>query len=158
MAEGADLDGPKLYVPAERERAPAPCPPAAITILVVEDDATVRELVSGILSRRGYQLMAMDSPRSALAWAEKARPGEFDLLLTEVSLPGMSGELLAELVRKDHPGLPVLFLSTHAHDAALSANTHRYEARPFTTDELVGWVQRCLCAAPMAPRSARRTN
>jgi two-component system cell cycle sensor histidine kinase/response regulator CckA len=78
------------------------------TILVAEDETQVRAVVERILSSAGYDVVAFGCPRQALDEYAR-RLGEFDLLLTDVVMPEMSG---AELSEKT--GLPTVFMSGHA--------------------------------------------
>src|SRR5438067_12560053 len=83
------------------------------TILLVEGDDAVRGLLHVILEREGYTvLMAGDGP-AGLALAQ-THSGLIDLVLTDITMPRMSGRELADLVRADRPDLPVLFMSGYA--------------------------------------------
>ncbi|WP_428309454.1 PAS domain S-box protein [Hydrocarboniphaga sp.] len=89
------------------------------TILVVEDERVVRNLVVEVLSDLGYRVLeAADGP-SAL----KLIDGEIriDLLLTDIGLPGMNGHLVADAARGKRPGLKVLFMTGYAENAAVSS-------------------------------------
>jgi nitrogen-specific signal transduction histidine kinase/ActR/RegA family two-component response regulator len=87
------------------------------TVLVVEDEAPVRDLVSKILRRHGYTVVSAGSLREALAgiWSRQAA---IDLLLTDVVMPSDSGPQLAKTLCRQCPGMAVLFISGHG-DAAL---------------------------------------
>ncbi|MEX2264602.1 MAG: response regulator [Bryobacteraceae bacterium] len=80
------------------------------TILVVDDQAEVRKLVSAMLSRQGYHVLTANSGESALIFY-KQRKAPIDLLLTDVVTPGISGPMLAEKLAELQPGLKVLFMS-----------------------------------------------
>mgnify|MGYP001421559430 CR=1 FL=1 len=87
-------------------------PPARpLTVLAVEDERLVLVTVEHYLLRAGYRPLMAEDPREALELASRAAPGSIDLLLTDVSLPGMGGRQLAEEVRRRHPGVAVLFMS-----------------------------------------------
>ncbi len=88
------------------------------TILLVEDDRAVRAVTSATLTQLGYRVI--DAGNSEQALKEFRRdPQKFDLLLTDVVMPGQSGRELAEAVRTIRPDLPVLFMSGHTDDAVV---------------------------------------
>jgi PAS domain S-box-containing protein len=85
------------------------------TILVVDDDAQVRMLVTELLEQLGYSVTVADSAEAALPVL--ASQGPFDLLITDVGLPGLNGRQLADLARQTWASLPVLFMTGYAHSA-----------------------------------------
>ena len=87
-------------------------------MLVIEDEASVRELVIEVLDDLGYRaLEAADGP----AGLRLLQAGErIDLLVTDVGLPGMNGRQVAEAARALRPGLKVLFITGYAENAALA--------------------------------------
>jgi CheY-like chemotaxis protein len=93
-----------------------PLPNGSETLLVVEDDRTVRELISAVLTPLGYRVLATGSGDEALR-ASDSFDGPVDLLLTDVVMPGMSGKHLAEVMRIRRPGVKVLFMSGYTQDA-----------------------------------------
>ncbi len=118
-------------------------------VLVVEDEPAVRRYVCDALSRFGYQTTVAETPTEALELV--ARPGStFNLLLTDIVLPEMSGMHLAQRARKLRPGLRVVFMSGHidprAGHAALPAGAVLLR-KPFPPDELARVVRRGLDAA-----------
>ncbi|MDG9923528.1 MULTISPECIES: response regulator [unclassified Pseudomonas] len=83
--------------------------PAAKTVLLVEDDDVVRHLTAEVLEEFGYRVHALRDAPSAL---EALRNGlACDLLMSDISLPGMDGPHLVEMARQLRPTLPVLFAS-----------------------------------------------
>ena len=91
-------------------------PPAAVTILVVEDDPDVREMIVGILSDLGYQTLVATSGPEALAMLN--RDNSVDLLFTDIVMPaGMSGTDLARQASRLRPDLKVLLSSGYAREA-----------------------------------------
>ena len=85
-------------------------------ILLVEDDAMVREYAGGQLRQMGYRVQEAADGHQALALL--ARHADIDLLFTDVVMPGaMSGRELADRARQLHPGLPVLYTSGYSEDA-----------------------------------------
>lgn len=87
-----------------------PAREAPATILVVDDQAALRELSGRALRRSGYNVLEAGSGPEALSVAER-HPGDIHLLLTEVQLPGMNGVELVRRLRSARPGLKVLFTS-----------------------------------------------
>ncbi len=87
------------------------------TVLVVEDDETVRLLVTEVLTELGYQFVEAAEARAAIAVLESAQ--QVDLLVTDVGLPAMNGRQLAEIARQLRPGLRVLFITGYAEKAAV---------------------------------------
>jgi hypothetical protein len=85
------------------------------TILVVEDDATVRSIISDVLQDLGYSVLTAADARVAipLLQSEKA----IDLLISDVILPHVNGEKLAEMARSSRPELKVLFVSGYSENA-----------------------------------------
>jgi CheY-like chemotaxis protein len=91
-------------------------PPAAVTILVVEDDPDVREMIVGILSDLGYQTLVATNGPEALAILN--RDNSVDLLFTDIVMPaGMSGTDLARQASRLRPDLKVLLSSGYAREA-----------------------------------------
>lgn len=88
------------------------------TILLVEDDRAVRAVTQATLTQLGYQVVDAGGGDQALGEFRRD-PRRFDLLLTDVVMPGMSGRKLAETIREIRPELPVLFMSGHTDDAVV---------------------------------------
>jgi CheY-like chemotaxis protein len=119
-------------------------------ILVVEDEAHVRELVVRVLSRSGYRVMAVGSAKETEQVLEE--PGnQPDLLLTDVVLPGgVNGRQVAETLFKRFPDLRVLFMSGYTrnavvHDGRLGQGLAILE-KPFTPKTLLEKVREVLDA------------
>jgi signal transduction histidine kinase len=83
--------------------------PAGKIVLLVEDEPAVREMTRRMLHRSGYQVLTAPSGPDAIKIAR--RPGQIDLLLTDVIMPKMLGREVADRVRALHPGIRVLFMS-----------------------------------------------
>jgi two-component system cell cycle sensor histidine kinase/response regulator CckA len=112
------------------------------TILVVEDEDAVRRLTCRILSGAGYRVLEAADGADALArWEE--HPGEIDLLLTDVVMPGMSGRQLAERLETD----PV-FMSGYTDDVVLRHGLDgvRLVQKPFDEPTLLGAIRSALDA------------
>jgi signal transduction histidine kinase len=118
----------------------------ASRILVVESNATVRQLVRDNLAEQGYQCQDVADATAALALLRTERP--YDLLICNVGLPGMSGRQLADIARKLRSGLRVLFITGYAEQA--SAQLGRLDPdmqvlnKPFSFEQLKAHVARML--------------
>jgi CheY-like chemotaxis protein len=109
-AEGQAADGVDLHEELQET------PPAAATILVVEDDPDVREMIVGILSDLGYQTLVAANGPEALAILSCDQP--VDLLFTDIVMPaGISGTDLAREASRLRPDLKVLLSSGYAREA-----------------------------------------
>jgi signal transduction histidine kinase len=93
--------------------------PRGETVLVVEDEAALREVTKRILTRNGYQVITAASGPEALAFAD-GFPGEIHLLVTDVVMPNMLGKEVAERMRAVKPGIEVLFMSGYARPVLAS--------------------------------------
>ena len=114
------------------------------TVLVVEDEGGLRRLIERILREHGYGVIAAASAEEALA---DGRAEEADLLLTDVVMPGLQGPQLAELLRRDRPGLPVLFVSGYSDQAGELAGAGHVLAKPFSASQLLRSVGQALAEA-----------
>ncbi|MFZ0266119.1 PAS domain-containing protein [Caulobacter sp.] len=86
------------------------------TVLVIEDDPSVRLLVMQVLDELGYQAIETADGRQAVPILQSSR--HLDLLISDVGLPGLNGRQLAEIAREQRPGLPILFMTGYAKQAA----------------------------------------
>ena len=104
--------------------------PSAPRVLFVSGDADLRAVVSRVLDTEGYQVKAVAHSGHALL---TCRTAEFDLLITELCGPDMSGPALAEQVRRHCPGLTALYLG----NAGTAEGVDNLLVRPFTKDDLL---------------------
>ena len=111
----------RIYLPAADESAPSghvatvPVPAAyGCTILVVEDEPQLREIVSRMIQSHGYRVRAAESALDALRLLET--DVRIDLLLTDVVMPGISGPKLTEQAKALRPELRVLYMSGYPQD------------------------------------------
>jgi len=114
------------------------------TILVVEDEESVRRLIGDVLSRAGYRVRNASEPLEALRQAVEME--QIDLLVTDVVLPGMNGRQLAEeLTARRSCRLKVLFISGHTEDTIvrhkISSDTEQFLQKPFDPAALVQKVR-----------------
>jgi PAS domain S-box-containing protein len=105
------------------EAPPAPAPetaaaPARETILIAEDEESVRTFLRQVLSSQGYTVLEAGDGRKAIELA-KAHQGDIHLLITDVVMPGLGGRELAERLARRRPGLRILFISGYTDDSIL---------------------------------------
>jgi two-component system, cell cycle sensor histidine kinase and response regulator CckA len=140
--EAREEPGPPQRVETLR-RAPA-------TVLLVEDDNLVRKLASEILTRNGLTVIEAGSASEAVAISK--RPSfQFDLLLTDVVMPEMSGPRLAEKLAEDWPSLNVLFMTGYADPSLLPGGRRAAPAliqKPLSEASLMQAVRAALTPSP----------
>jgi signal transduction histidine kinase len=119
------------------------------TVLVTEDEPAVRQITARILRRNGYSVMEAASGAEALTLAADHH---FDMLLTDLVMPQVSGAELAQRIHQMHPGVPVLFMSGYSQDVlgprgALDSDAPLIQ-KPFAAQELLKTVHGLLrCAS-----------
>ncbi len=126
------------------------------TILVVENEAPVRELTRRMLEAKGYTVLTAAAPADALALVER-HAAPIHLAVTDVVLPGMDGPELARRLEQAQPGLRVLFVSGYANEAIVHQGVLdpgvAYLPKPFTADALARKVREVIDAPPPPHRS-----
>lgn len=128
------------------ESVEAPRARRSASVLIVEDEETVRQMTQDMLEESGYATMVAATPEEALAIsADKQR--HIDLLLTDVIMPGMNGRELSRHIRLSRPGIKVLFMSGYASDIlpeeGEAAGLHRIK-KPFSMRTLLQSIEECL--------------
>ena len=140
---------PRVHAEAEREEprtpaAQAPPSPAGETVLIVDDEPAVRNLVVDVLADLGYNAIEASDGREGLAILNS--PSRVDLLVTDVGLPnGMNGRQLADAARIDRPDLKVLFITGYAENAVIG-NGHldpgmHLLTKPFAMEALASRIR-----------------
>ena len=136
-------------VPQARKTMPASAPPeeqygGSETVLVVEDEQSVRDLAVKSLRRQGYRVLAAANGEEALARAA-ADEGTIHVLLSDVVMPGMTGPELATRLLAQRPDLRVLLMSGYAGDAVKGdLGDAKLIAKPFSTTALARAVRESL--------------
>lgn len=123
------------------------------TILVVDDEAEVREVIAEMLVDRGYAVLSAASGDEALAASDR-HSGGIELLVTDLIMPGMTGRLLADKLAVHRPGIAVIFMSGHLDGLRkdqLSPGLH-YLQKPLTREALEQKVKAVLAARRRAVR------
>jgi DNA-binding response OmpR family regulator len=125
-----------------------------MTILLTDDEAAVRAPLRRILEDSGYQVVEAGGAEEALALAE-GLDGPIHLLLTDVVMPGMSGEELARRLGVSRPKMKVLFMSGYSPEAIATHGNllpgAGFLPKPFGASDLVDRVQETLTAPPPLP-------
>ncbi|MGH7396493.1 MAG: response regulator [Candidatus Rokuibacteriota bacterium] len=146
----------KVYLPRVEEavavgdppRAPGTRPRGSETVLLVEDDESLRTLAREILTVQGYVVLEASSPRDALR-IHQTHAGQIHLLLTDVVMPEMNGPQLADHLKIARPDMAVLFMSGYT-GAALAQHGPELAGhllqKPFTPDGLSRRVREVLAA------------
>jgi two-component system, cell cycle sensor histidine kinase and response regulator CckA len=146
-------------VEAEDETVPPPGlrveqPRGCETILLVEDEESVRTVAARILTSRGYAVHKAANGEEALALARKL-DGTVDLVLTDVVMPDMGGVQLAARLLQLWPALKVVYMSGYAHGDKLEAGSPGVEGeflqKPFSTESLTFKVRQVLDASAGRP-------
>jgi len=128
--------------------APANGPDAAATILLAEDEASVRLLASRTLEAHGYRVLSCANGAEALRLAD-THPAAIDVLVSDVVMPGMGGPELARRLLRSRPGLRVLYMSGYTDDAAVreaAATGGGFLQKPFDPDTLERKVHELLAS------------
>ena len=117
------------------------------TIMLVDDDVSIRHFLMRVLASHGYKVVKTGSPFAAVNLLQET-PDPIDLLVTDVVMPEMNGPQLAERLREIRPGLKVLFISGYTRDALVRRGVLeegvKLLAKPFMPEELVDWVRKTL--------------
>lgn len=149
----------KIYFPRVSEKAeavslshePVEAPRGSETILVAEDDQTLREITVTLLKDGGYRVLEAKNSQDALR-SIAASQVEIDLLLTDVVMPGKSGPELVKQLRESHPKLRSLFMSGYTGDLVALRGVVMQEAsfleKPFTKSSLLAKVYSVLHEQP----------
>jgi CheY-like chemotaxis protein len=144
----------KIYLPQVGETPVTPVSSTAEapngqgeTILLVEDEKSIRVTCSLFLEALGYNVLPAETPGEALQMADR-HPGDIHLLLTDVVMPGMDGRQLAKRLDSTKPGLKVLFISGYTADVIAQRGVLdegvQFLAKPFTRDDLARKVREAL--------------
>ncbi len=146
-----------LFIPQNKAKTEAvdepgrvPFPePSHETILLVEDESAILQMVRSLLEKRGYSVLAASSPLEAIRLTE-GHSGRIDLLITDVIMPEMDGRALFQRILQHQPEIQCLYMSGHTDEALaqrgiLDATVH-FIQKPFTLQEMEIRVQETLQA------------
>ena len=131
------------------------------TVLVVEDEGSIRELVATILSDKGYRVLQAGDGSAGLSLAQEEKP---DLILSDIRMPGLDGFALCEQLRADRDlaQIPFIFLTAYGERTnvrrGMGLGADDYLTKPFDADELVEAVQVRLARAAEARAAIDRAG
>jgi two-component system cell cycle sensor histidine kinase/response regulator CckA len=149
----------RIYLPRTDEtRSPAPAGeagPAAErkreTILLVEDEDPVRNLLSDVLKKEGFEVLAARDAEEAMEVASR-HVGPIALMVTDMIMPGMSGSRLARRLAETRKDMKVLYISGYIDDTmsrrSMSETHAQFIQKPFRPDVLVRKVRELLAGSP----------
>ncbi len=155
----------KIYLPrADRpvDAAPAPEPACAPgggeTVLVVEDEESLRLVVERVLTARGYSVLVARDGAEGLAVCNGGAGGCIDLIVTDVITPTLTGPEMAQRLREAGNHIPILFMSGYVHDMLPAGELRRpgvkFIQKPFAGEALARKVREVLDAAAGERESA----
>jgi PAS domain S-box-containing protein len=121
---------------------------ASETILIVEDEPSLRHLVQGVLQSRGYNVLTAPNGQDALRVAQEHKGSPISLVVTDVIMPRMGGKIMAEWLKITSPDLKVLFTSGYTDDALTNHGVFdpgiAFLPKPYTPDSLSRKVRQML--------------
>lgn len=145
-----DLSGDKVVLRATDHRTAggegALSPSDARTILLVDDEESVRAIVLKILTRHGHRVLEAEHGAAALRLAAEYA-GKIDLLVTDMYMPGLRGPEILETLRQARPEVKVLFMSGYGDEDVARSGVEpgsTFLRKPFTVEELSEAVQKAL--------------
>lgn len=116
-------------------------------ILFVDDEELITRMWSKILGRIGYKITAFNSPDEAFK-AFEAAPHEFDLVITDLSMPRMTGDVLGKAIQTVRPDMPLIlctgFASRIEQDKSIATRFRRVLLKPTGIDELTAAIRAAL--------------
>jgi DNA-binding response OmpR family regulator len=125
-------------------------PQAGPAILVLEDEADLREMLEAVLTEAGFEVMTAATAWEAVALIDEK---QFDLMVADIKLPGaLNGLQLARHVRERHAGLKCLFISGTHDPVICDPELDDFVAKPFRPSELLGCIWKVLRGNVPYPR------
>lgn len=113
------------------------------TVLVVEDESLLRELIVQELADAGFEVIEADTGERAIAILNAGRP--IDVLFTDIRLPGqVDGWQIARHARHHRPEIPVIYASGYTLDRSAQVPDSLYLGKPYRTESVVVEIERCL--------------
>ena|SRR3989338_9698946 len=117
------------------------------TILLVEDDQLVCDVISCVLEKQGYHVVSTRSPTEALEICKNIQTPP-DLILTDIVMPGMKGTELAAILKKTTPTMKIIYMSGYTEHVItpklLNEEKSYFISKPFTPKELLNKLQSVL--------------
>jgi DNA-binding response OmpR family regulator len=132
---------------------------AAVRILIVEDERSLREALVDLLMKRGFDVAAV---ADGLAGAERGVAPEIEMVLLDLTLPRLDGIEVCRRLRKARPALPILILTARGSEdervSGLDGGADDYLTKPFGTRELLARIEALRRRAAIAPADAERVE
>ena len=132
----------------------APAAPETATILLCDDEYSVRHFIRTILTRCGYRVLEAQNGRHAMEVAA-AHTGSIHLLLSDVMMPELDGPGLAEQLRAVRPEVRVIFMSAFSDGLLASLDGCPFVEKPFAPGALVTTIRDVLAQPPKPLRGGR---
>jgi len=127
------------------------------SILLVDDDAELLKALTKVLEKDGYTVVPLPDGNSAVRYVNSTKQ-RFDLVITDVSMPGMSGTSLLTAFKTAFPQVPVIIMTAFAdwgnYMEALREGAYEYLYKPVEKDQLLAAVQRALANGTRQPSPA----
>jgi PAS domain S-box-containing protein len=143
----------EIYLPQaeaaieEKVEPTKPLPLGDERVFFIDDEETLVEIGKKMLGRLGYQVTTRTSPREALE-AFQAHPGAFDLVITDQTMPGMTGERLARRLMQIRPDIPVILCSGFSEvmdeNRARAAGIRAYVMKPLVMSDMAKTIRQVL--------------
>lgn len=136
---------PTLGKKRDRRARPMPNTNNRLRVLLVEDEESVRNVVGRLLAKLGYHVSAASDAEEALDLFDGGE--SFDLVVTDIVMPGLSGIEMAQILEKRYPDLRFLFISGYTSrelGIAPAAPPEPFLPKPFTMQELSREVEKAL--------------
>jgi DNA-binding NtrC family response regulator len=138
-------------VEIQEESAPEILPGRGETVLLVEDDLSILELIRHILDGLGYTVLIAGTPAEAIDLAEN-QTGKIHLLITDLIMPEMNGKELAEKIRKTRPAMKCLFMSGYSANVVAERGMLdegiQFIEKPFSMKDIAAKVRTTLEKEP----------
>jgi excisionase family DNA binding protein len=123
-------------------------------VLIVDDEPSVREMLEKTLRRLNYVVETAEDGAAALA---RVRAGHYDLLITDLRMPGMDGLSLIRAARRRDAALPVIVITAYSTEAsaieAINIGVSGYLTKPFRVERIIRSVARALGQTPRVPQA-----
>ena len=139
---------------SEPKVSPKPFPEGRECILFVDDETSLTNIGEQILKKLGYEVIAKTDPREALE-VFREQPDKIDLVVTDQTMPHMTGDKLARQILKLKPGIPVIICSGFSEmmnkKKAKSLGVRKFVMKPFEMRELAETIRRILDESRQKP-------
>ena len=116
-------------------------------VLVVDDEASIRDMVKTVVARHGYRVLAAVDGIEAISMLAQ-QVGEIDLVVTDMVMPRLGGKALIDVVRRLSPNVKVLTMSGGAREGdpteRIAGKADAFLSKPFTSEALLGEIHRLL--------------